>query len=1126
VTTTPPAAANRPTFCGRLRAELQRLALLAIVLGLLVIAGKYYGFDRLNEEIRARVEGILREHYAGLQVTVRSARRVAGQGVEIRGIRITEAGGRSASVLAEIDEIFAACDTRLPDFLTKPPHLTAFKIHRLKLRAERKPSGRWNLAHLLPLPPCMSQPPPTATITDAELEIVDPTQQPACSWALREIELVVDPKVDAQAHTVLALRGTLAGDHVERVEIDGHINPTTSQWEMRGAVHGMEFSPRLRAALPRELSECLAPLSSVRGRTFFGFHASQPVAAMATEQAPAPGTQQPITPPAPQFVIHGKISEGRIDDARLPEPLTDVEATIHCDNHGLLIDELAARCGPTELELSAAMTGFAPGNPISIDLAARGVRIENVPVTALPAAVAAAWSQCNPRGMADIRGKLQYDGRQWRPDLRLDCRELSLAYAAFPYRLTDGSGAIVLKPDFLSARLRLIGGSRPIDCRADIQQPGPDFRGWIELESDGGIPIDEKLEAALDPKTRAVVWSFRPQGQVSLFGRLERLPPDGTMRRQLRLTLHDCSLQYERFPYPIDKINGIIDVAWASCPSCMAEASRPGRPCHDGPRWEFRDLHGRNSTAEITCSGHWQGGEQNHDLLLGFAARSVPLDDELRGALPPSAQRLWSNLRPSGHLDDLAVTLRYRSGEHPWNVEVQAAKQPPRPGTDSQPIALEPASFHYPLQNLTGGFHYRDGRLELYNLQATHGRAAVSAEGHCTLSPAGDCRLELKSLTADRVEVDRELLAALPDGLAQSLGRFPLTGPINVLGSLVLLVPAAGPAPPQLGWNLQFDVENGTLAAAVPIEHIHGGLSLSGRQSAEGLFARGHVQIDSAMVRGIQLTGVSGPFWLDRSRLVFGALADPAAQQGAPQPVTARLLGGLASLDGELSLQDDGEFQLHTTLANADLAQVAQQLAPHQERVSGRLFALADASGSLTARHTWHGTGQVKLRDADLYELPAMIVLLKLLSIQRPDRTAFTNSNIDFRIEGDDLALDRIDFSGDVISLKGKGRLNDQRQLDLKFYPLVGREERHLPIIRPLLGETGREVMLIAVTGTLDQPEIRRIPFPRLDARLAQLFPELARDEPNERLAPNERLVPKIPTPREALNRLLPGATK
>jgi hypothetical protein len=145
-----------------------------------------------------------------------------------------------------------------------------------------------------------------------------------------------------------------------------------------------------------------------------------------------------------------------------------------------------------------------------------------------------------------------------------------------------------------------------------------------------------------------------------------------------------------------------------------------------------------------------------------------------------------------------------------------------------------------------------------------------------------------------------------------------------------------------------------------------------------------------------------------------------------------------------------------------------------------------------------------------------MIRLLKLLSIQRPNTTAFTNSNIDFRIEGDDLALDRIDFSGDAISLKGKGRMNGQRQIDLKFYPVVGREERQLAIFRPLLGQTGQEFMLIEVTGTIDQPQIDRRVFPRLDAQLAQLFPELARDE---------TAMPKAPpglTPREAINRLRP----
>jgi hypothetical protein len=264
------------------------------------------------------------------------------------------------------------------------------------------------------------------------------------------------------------------------------------------------------------------------------------------------------------------------------------------------------------------------------------------------------------------------------------------------------------------------------------------------------------------------------------------------------------------------------------------------------------------------------------------------------------------------------------------------------------------------------------------------------------------------------------------------------------------------------------------------------------------MFARGELNVDSAMIHGVQLTNFQGPYWCDGRLLVFGAVADRDTRHGAPRQITARVLSGLLSLDGMVVLSGSGDFDIQATLANADLTDIARQVAPHQQPPTGKVFGLVHVGGNSQGKHTWRGEGKISLREADLYELPAMIQLLKLLSVQRPDRTAFTNSNIDFRVEGDDLVFERIDFSGDAISLKGKGRMNGQRVLDVKFYPLVGREERQLAIFRPLLGQTGQEFMLIEVTGTLDQPEINRQVFPRLDGldeRLSQLFPELARSE-------------------------------
>jgi hypothetical protein len=485
--------------------------------------------------------------------------------------------------------------------------------------------------------------------------------------------------------------------------------------------------------------------------------------------------------------------------------------------------------------------------------------------------------------------------------------------------------------------------------------------------------------------------------------------------------------------------------------------------------------------------------------------------------LPPSAQSLWTSLQPRGNIDQLQIDLGFAAATGQWSVEFQANKAPAQSPNEGRSISLEPAWFRYALNGLTGSLHYQNGRMDLTGLRATHGQASIAADGRCTMQPQGGCRLELYRLAADRVAADQEFLAALPADLGQTLSRVPLEGPLNILGKLAITVPSLQGSPPLVEWDVNLDVENGRLLTSAPVEHIHGGVSLVGRQSVEGVFARGELQLDSAIVRGVQLTSAQGPFWCDGRQLVFGALADRNPPRGAPRQVTARALGGLLSLDGMLTFANNSAFDLQATLANADLTEITRQFSPHQVPPTGKVFGSVHLAGSPTANHTWRGDGKISLREADLYQLPAMITLLKLLSVQRPNATAFTNSNIDFRVEGDDLTFDRIDFSGDAISLKGKGRMNNQRQIDLKFYPLVGREERQLAILRPFLGQTGQELMLIEVTGSLDQPEVHRRPFPRLDAQLAQLFPELAREQPVETKTPS------VLSPAAALERLRPG---
>ena len=122
------------------------------------------------------------------------------------------------------------------------------------------------------------------------------------------------------------------------------------------------------------------------------------------------------------------------------------------------------------------------------------------------------------------------------------------------------------------------------------------------------------------------------------------------------------------------------------------------------------------------------------------------------------------------------------------------------------------------------------------------------------------------------------------------------------------------------------------------------------------------------------------------------------------------------------------------------------------------------------------------------------------------DRTAFTSSDVDFRVEADRIYFDRIDFDGDAISLDGRGEMSLDRQIQLTFGTTVGRDDYYTTLIRPLLKEAGRRLLVLHVSGTLDVPEVRKELVPELSERFQQLFPNAQlRERPETSRAPQPR---------------------
>jgi hypothetical protein len=174
-------------------------------------------------------------------------------------------------------------------------------------------------------------------------------------------------------------------------------------------------------------------------------------------------------------------------------------------------------------------------------------------------------------------------------------------------------------------------------------------------------------------------------------------------------------------------------------------------------------------------------------------------------------------------------------------------------------------------------------------------------------------------------------------------------------------------------------------------------------------------------------------------------------------------------------------------MADSDLAQFAKENVRGRQRLNGKVQANVELQGTGRSLHALRGGGSIRLRDADIYELPVMVALLKIINMREPDTTAFTRSDIDFRIQGEHVLLDRINFSGDAISLLGLGQMNFDRQINLTFHSIVGRTEHQVPILRSVLGEASQQIMQIRVEGTIDNPTTRSEAFPRVSQAIQRL---------------------------------------
>jgi hypothetical protein len=1045
---------------------------------------------RFDDEIRRGVQEKLAHNYPNLSVRVGKARFENGRGILVYDLAISDAGVAASQAILSADEVWLAGNIRVQNVVSEKLPIERIVVRRPHLHAFRRPDGGWSFQSLLPLPHWSDQS-PEIVVEDATLVVEDPSRPNSRALVLRGVDLKLSPMNDEADRTaspkgnltptqttLLAVgalperrfhvTGSATSSPARELKFSGTLNADKFSFDLNFDIRSLEVSPDLVASIPCEIPAQFSELQ---------LYGKADAKVRIWRAGPAVSDLG--------WSADATLSRGRLDYPTLPQPLTDLAFQVQSDAQHLSIKQLTGRLGVAEVSLALERNGWKSTSPFSLAGRIGGLAVDEHLRTAFPPPLSQILERFQPAGMVNVDAKVVFDGRRLRPDIAVQCRGIALTDAEkFPYPVEQATGIVHVFPategDGAAVHLDLDaqGNGQPIHIRADVvnvRMPTPSLATATEPEvkplisvqvAGSGIAIHERLLAALPERCQRFVRSLAPEGTIDFDWRYDKTDPTQlTGDTSLNLRLVDCGIQYDRFAYPLQHIHGMVTG-------------------HNG-LWRLDKLESRDrqdTAAAVTCDGQSQDTADGLELQLAFTGSNVPLDENLRRALSPAVQRVWSDLRPQGSVDFTANVVRHPGDTQPV---IQVDLRP-----HEQTVAVEPIFFPYRFEQIGGRALISADQVELQHVSARHGRSGFAGQGIWQVSPEGGWQLALTGLNADRATADPEFLAALPPSVQRVIDRLKPSGTIDLLNTTLQFAKRTSAAPLASSWDVQLACHQTALRGDLSLDSLTGGVHVMGKNDGQAGYSYGELAIDSLIWNDAQLTNIHGPFWVDSAMCYFGQGATMKLGQ-PPRRMTADAYGG--TLTSDIQLQHEGHpiYHVDLSLGGVDLRRVISERLGGPKDLTGTVSGKLALDGAGRSTYAMAGKGELHVVDANIYKLPVLVALLKVLSNRSPDTTAFDRCDADFQIHGEQIHFDHLNLLGDALSLYGRGDTNFDRNLNLTFYSLVGPGGFTVPLLSSMAGQASKQMLQLKVDGSIDNPQIHREAFPAVNQALQQIQAEL-----------------------------------
>jgi len=1091
----------------------RRFAMVLTVLGIIAILVILYTKELVHNRIRTVIQKQFSSHYEpmGIDVSIGSARFFERERIVVRDLVFRDSlNEKDRKELVRIDELVIHTSAGFADLVTQTIEPSLIECLHPKLKMIQGQQGTWSIDRLFPMPKLGDRPAPLL-VKDGEVEFYLIHSGKLTKTSIDKIDVKVERVADVGTHLIpseatapllpppstsgpnthfsapgdsqavepahkFKFQGSCRTELSQDVEFSGVVDPSAEAWSTEVDVTKLLVSSEIIDLLPQAYHQQTAVLSSLRGNVDFncklngGFDLSSP----------------------PEFELSGRIYEGQIVDKRLPLPLSNVAGQFRCTPEKINLWDITAQSGRTTLTGSCQRMGYLADSPMSISTEIKELFLDRSFVSSLPDSLRKLGNEFAPTGTVNVIAALNFDGQQWLHECQIDLIDVSYSFHKFPYRIGSCNGTVHINSLLCTVHAQALAAGQTLKIDGEFQNPGPNYTGEMDLVLGGPISLDEKLFQAMEvkPKMAETIRDFGPPtGMVTFSGKIYKTDPfQPEANKHFNIGLNNVSLSYKKFLYPISKISGEIIV--------------------DNDQIRFRDLKGYNDGGYITCDGEL---DSDLNLSLNFVGLEIPLEEELKSALNPTAKQLWEDLGPRGMIDEIRVTLDADCKTNEISLDIDASKWKLEDEVDRRSLSLYPRWFPYKLNNVTGRIKLSDGQLTLADVEAHHGKSVLSIEGGGVISQ-NHWSIALERFHVDRLVPDQDLISAFPQQLGESIRRLNVNGLVGVDGSVEFSsvpsqplmaqnvqsneqasrpVDTVDPFQVEIDWDLNFDLENAHLEAGVPIDHVHGTVRLLGKKSPGSFYCRGRFDVDSAMYEDVQFTSVKGPLWIDSQQVRLGTWAHTSHDQGPQTSVVAQGLGGRVSLDGAILFKEFNPFAIEATLNTNRLMSMANDFSSNVPELSGTINARVRLQGNSQGRHTFQGEGGIQLTNAKISEVPLILALLKIPKFKRVDRTAFHTCNMLFKIKDEHFSLKPLEFKGDAISLIGQGEMDFSRRINLQFYSIPGENESNIQFFRQVFGEVSQQTLLIEVDGTLDVPEVHATAFPGINDALQKLLNNL-----------------------------------